>query len=108
MTTLLRGEVWDVNFPRIGRHPAVVLMINPFSARLSGVTVALVTGTEGPDATHVPLGPEVGLTRYDESYAVATDLHTIPHSKFQRRRGLLSQAELDRLGHAVRLSLGLL
>ena len=108
MTTPLRGEVWDVQFPRIGRHPAVVLTINPFSARLSAVTVALVTGTKGPAATYVPLGPESGLTGHDLSCAVATELHTVPHRRFRRRRGLLNAAELDRLGHAVRLSLGLL
>src|SRR5215472_13143300 len=38
----------------------------------------LITGTKGPGYTHIPLGAEAGLTEYAESYANATDLHTIP------------------------------
>lgn len=37
--------------------------------------VAVVTGTEGPAQTHVPLDRESGLTGYDVSFVNAADLH---------------------------------
>ena len=103
----LRGEVWEVQFPRIGAHPAVVLTVSALVPKLSAVTVALVTGTEGPAVTHVRLGQESRLTGYDVSYANATDLHTLPKAKLRRRRGLLHPAEMMRLERAVRAYLGL-
>jgi mRNA interferase MazF len=102
----LRGEIWDAHLPRAGTHPFVVLTINPMIGRLGAVTAALVTGTEGPPSTHVPLGHEVGLTDY-ESYANATDLHTIPKGKLHRRRGRLTLAEMRKLENAIRTYLGL-
>ena len=103
----LRGEVWDARLPSAGEHPVVVLTVNPLIGRLSSVTVAVVTGTEGPAVTHIPLGTDAGLTKYDVSYANATDLHTIAQPRLRRRRGLLHPAELARLGDAIRITLGL-
>jgi mRNA interferase MazF len=103
----VRGEVWDVRLPILGAHPAVVLTVNPLVPRLSGVTVAVVTGTEGPPTTHIPLGSDAGLTRYDVSYVNATDLHTIDKARLRRRRGLLHPGELHRLEEAIRTHLGL-
>ena len=62
-----RGEVWDVRFPAFGVHPAVVLSVNALNVRLGHVAVVPITGTRGPELTHIPLGREAGLTRYDES-----------------------------------------
>jgi mRNA interferase MazF len=103
----LRGEVWDAHLPRIGDHPVVVLTINALSPRLSAVTVALVTGNNGPPSTHVPLDSDSGLTGYDVSYVNATDLHTIDKPRLHRRRGLLRVGEMVRLEDAIRLYLGL-
>jgi len=76
--------------PRIGAHPVVILTINPLLQRLSAFTAVLVTGTAGPRSTHVPLGPEAGLSRYAESYAVATELHNVPLAALRTQRGRLS------------------
>lgn len=92
---------------RAGEHPAVVLTINPMIPRLGALTVAVVTGTEGPGTTHIPLGPDAGPTRYDVSYVNATDLHTVAKGSLRRRRGRLHPGELSRLGDAVRTYLGL-
>jgi mRNA interferase MazF len=102
----LRGEVWDVRLPRVGDHPAVVVSINALNARLSSVVVAVVTGTEGPAPTHVPLTGDAGLTRYDVSYINATDLHALDKARLRRRRGLLHPVELARLEAAIRVYLG--
>ena len=74
----LRGEVWDAHMPRVGEHPFVILTINRMIIRLGSITAVLVTGSAGPSSTHIPLGDEAGLTGYDESYANASDIHTIP------------------------------
>jgi mRNA interferase MazF len=53
------------------------------------------------------LGTEAGLTEYAESYANATDLHTIPKLRLHRRRGRLAGSEMANLERAVRTYLGL-
>lgn len=103
----LRGEVWTAHIPGAGVHPVVVLTINPLMSRLSSVTVAVVTGTEGPAGTHIPLGREAGLTKYDVSFVNVTDVHTIAQAKLTRRRGALHPAEMARLEEALRVTLGL-
>jgi mRNA interferase MazF len=88
-------------------HPFVILTVNPMIGRLGAVTAVLVTGTAGPDYTHIPLGTEAGLTGYAESYANVTDLHTIPKPRLHRRRGRLAATEMASLERAVRTYLGL-
>jgi mRNA interferase MazF len=102
-----RGEVWDVRFPVFGEHPAVVLSINPLNMRLGHVAVIPITGNPGPELTHVPLTADVGLTRYDESYADITGLQPAARGRLLRRRGLLTQRELARVEDQIRTYLGL-
>ena len=103
----LRGEVWDASLPIVGQHPVVVLTINQMTTRLASVTVAVITGTPGPPPTHIGIGAESGVTKYDVSYVNSTDLHTVAKTRLRRRRGLLHPAELRRLESAVRTYLGL-
>lgn len=103
----LRGEVWDAYVPGVGVHPVVVLTINLLLTRLSSVTVLVVTGTEGPATTHIQVGHEAGLTKYDASFVNVTDIHTIAQAKLTKRRGTLHPAELARLAEALRVTLGL-
>ncbi len=104
----LRGEVWDAALARAGSHPVVILTINALLQRLSSTTAVLVTGTPGPRSTHIPLGGEAGLTRYPESYAVATELHNVPLWALRRRPGRLERSELRALEDAIRVVHGLL
>lgn len=91
----LRNQVWACAFPtQIGPHAAVVLAANRVSRRLAGVTVVLITGTPGPQETHVPVGPESGLTIYAESYVNCTELHSVGKPRLCRLMGLLAPAEL--------------
>lgn len=99
--------MWDVRFPAFGEHPAVVLSVNPLNLRLGHVAVIPITGTAGPDLTHVPLTAAAGLTRYDESYADITGLQPVARGRFLRRRGLLTLRELTRLEDQIRTYLGL-
>ncbi|MBT2403493.1 type II toxin-antitoxin system PemK/MazF family toxin [Streptomyces sp. ISL-87] len=106
--TALRGEVWVCALPQpVGPHPVVVLTVNRIAEPLASVTVALITGTSGPQVTHVPIGPDAGLTKYDESYVNCADLHTVAKSRLRRKLGLLAPGELHRVEGSVRLILGL-
>lgn len=96
-----------MDFDEFGRHPAVVLSNNPLNARLGHVAVIPVTGTAGPDQTHVALTPDAGLTRYDESYADITALQPVARARLLNRRGLLTSGELDRLTRQLAVYLGI-
>jgi mRNA interferase MazF len=88
-------------------HPAVVFSVNPLNVRLGHVAVVPVTGTRGPESTHVALTADAGLTRYPESYADVTGLQPAARSRFRQRRGLLSTGELAHLEERVRVYLRL-
>jgi mRNA-degrading endonuclease toxin of MazEF toxin-antitoxin module len=105
---VFRGDVWDVRFPApIGSRPCVVLSTNALIERLGAVTVAEITGTEGPRSTHVEVGAEAGLSGRARSWVNATGLHTVPKGKLRRHRGRLGQDELAAVNVAVRLYLEL-
>lgn len=103
----LRGEVWDVRFPSFGQHPAVILSINQLNARLGHVAVVPITGTSGPALTHIPLGSDAGLTRYDEAYADITTVQPVAKTRCRQRRGVLAPSELKRVEDQLRVYLGL-
>ena len=102
----MRGEIWVCAVPVAGTHPGVVLTVNRIAEPLATVTVALVTGT-GPDVTHVRIGPEAGVTKYQESYVNCTDLHSLDKPRLRRRLGRLAPVELRSVESAVRVILGL-
>ncbi|GAA0264298.1 type II toxin-antitoxin system PemK/MazF family toxin [Cryptosporangium japonicum] len=103
-----RGEVWGCAFPQpLGPHPALILTANRIAAPLSAVTVALITGTSGPESTHVRIGPESGVTRYDESFVNCSDIHTVAKPRLRRRLGLVAPSELRRVEETIQLVLGL-
>ena len=102
-----RGEVWDVDFDEFGLHPAVVLSINLLNTRLGHVAVVPVTGTRGPDQTHVPLDGDTGLTPNAESFADVTALQPVPRSRLLSRRGRFATAEIDHLARQLAIYLGL-
>lgn len=103
----LRAEVWDVDFDAFGEHPAVVLSRSLLNVRLGHVAVVPVTGTPGPEATHVVLTAEAGLTRYPESYADVTSLQPVDRTQLLARRGLLTRAELATIERQLSTYLGL-
>ena len=97
----------DVHFPDVGTHPAVVPSVDPVDVRLGHVAVIPVTGTQGPEQTHVPRGTDAGPTGYDESYADVTGLQPVARERLLARRGLLSLRELERLGRQLTVYRGL-
>jgi len=98
----LRGEVWDVDLAEFGEHPAVIVSANPLNRQLGHVVAIPITGTLGPAATHIPLTPESGLTRYAESYADVTTLQFVDRTCLLARRGMLALTELRRIEEQLR------
>jgi mRNA interferase MazF len=103
----MRGEVWGCAVPRVGPHPVVILTVNRVAEPLSGITVALVTGSDGPGTTHVRIGAEAGVTKYPESHVNCTDLHTVAKSNLRKRLGRLAPAEMRHVESNLRSILGL-
>ena len=99
--------MWDVEFPDFGLHPGIVLSVNALNTRLGHVAVIPVTGTSGPDQTHVALGADAGLTRYDEPFSDVTAVQPVVRTDLIRLRGRLTLAELGRVEAQLRVYLGL-
>lgn len=105
---MYRGDVWDVHFPSpVGAQPGVVLTTDALIARVGAITIAEITGTEGPRSTHVEVGADAGLTGRSRSWVNVTGLHTVTKGKLRRRRGRLHPMELDHVTAAVRAYLDL-
>jgi mRNA interferase MazF len=103
----MRGEVWACAVPQVGPHPVIILTVNRIAEPLSAVTVALVTGSAGPTTTHVRIGQEAGVTKYDESYVNCADLHIVDKPRLRRRLGRLAIAEMRSVESNLRSVLGL-
>lgn len=101
-----RGDVFDVDLPGIGSHPAVVVSLQEAIPVRTNVTVALVTSTVRSHRAEVPLNSEVGLDH--ASVANCDELYTIPKRALGRKRGSLRFAEVRALDRALAVSLGLM
>jgi mRNA interferase MazF len=99
--------VWDVRFPAIGVHPGLVLSANAVNAQLGHVAAIPVTGTAGPQLSHLTLDADAGLTGYAESFADVTSLQPVSRARFRRRRGLVAPSELVHVEQQLRTYLGL-
>src|SRR5262249_24837151 len=103
----MRGEVWACAIPLVGPHPVVILTVNRIAAPLSAITVVLITGTAGPDATHVCIGPDSGVMKYPESYVNCSAPHSVDKPRLRRRLGRLAPVEMRNVESAIRQILGL-
>lgn len=104
----MRGQVWACALSQpIGPHPVVIMTINRVAQPLASVTVVLITGTAGPERSHVAIGPDCGLKKYNEPYVNCTDIHTVRKSQLRRGLGLLAPTEMTAVEQRVRTVLGL-
>ena len=111
-----RGEIWDVNWSpgrgaeQQGIRPALIIQNDRGNASSSYplTIVASMSRTERELALHVRILPnaENGLT--DSTDVKCEQLMTIEKTRLMRRRGQISEEELSRVDHALRLSLDLL
>lgn len=100
-----RGDVFDVDFVELGRHPAVVVTRQEAIPVRTNVTVVVVTSSIVGHPSEVPLNSEAGLEH--ASVANCDELYTIPKRALERKRGELRFEELRALDRALSVSLGL-
>lgn len=110
-----RGEIWDVNWSpgrgaeQQGTRPALIIQNNRGNASTSYplTIVASMSRTERELALHVRISPtpENGLTDFTD--VKCEQVMTIEKSRLLRRRGVITSEEMQRVDHALRLSLDL-
>ncbi len=111
-----RGEIWDVNWSpgrgaeQQGTRPALIIQNDRGNASPSYplTIVASMSRTERELPLHVRVAPteENGLTDYTD--VKCEQLLTVEKSRLLRRRGVITNEELDRVDMALRLSLNLI
>jgi mRNA interferase MazF len=102
---LVRGAVVDIDFPDIGRRPAVVVTRNTLLPLLTSVIVARVTSMIRGLRTEVAVGIPHGLDQ--DSVVNCTDVFTVPKGTITKVRGTLGPVELRQLDLALRIALEL-
>lgn len=101
-----RGDVYDVDFPLAGPHPAVVVTREEAIPVLSAIAVVLVTSTvRGHPAEATLEGPHLDL--HDGSVANCDNIATLPKRRLQRYRGHLAPDQIRALDRALAVALGL-
>jgi len=111
-----RGEIWDVNWSpgrgaeQQGTRPALIIQNDRGNASPSYplTIVASMSRTERELSLHVRIAPteENGLTDYTD--VKCEQVLTIEKSRLLRRRGIITNEELNRVDLALRLSLNLI
>ncbi len=102
---MTRGEVYDVDWPGLGRRPAVIITRPTAIPYLANVAVALITTRVRELPTEVRLGAEQGLV--EGSVVNADNLLTIPKTALARHRGTLGPVQVRALDDALRVALAL-
>jgi mRNA interferase MazF len=100
-----RGEVHDVEWPGLGRRPAIIVTRPTAIPYLANVTVVVVTTRVRGLPTEVELGTAQGLI--EGSVANCDNVLTVPKAALMARRGALCPAKLRTLDEALRVALAL-
>lgn len=100
-----RGDIYYVDWPRVGRHPAVLLTRSDLVPFLRRVTYAMVTSTIRGSAAEVPVDEGNGLDH--GSVVNCLELQTAPKPATADYVGELSPEQRFQLSAALRASLEL-
>ena len=105
-----RGEVWWVNFdPSLGgelgkKRPAVIISNNVASKYLNRVQIVPLTTKVG----RVYPSEAVVMLNDRQNKAMADQLTTVSKQRLINQAGVLTNADLRKVEHAVKVQLGLL
>lgn len=111
-----RGEIWDVNWSpgrgaeQQGTRPALIVQNDRGNASSSYplTIVVSMSRTERELPLHIRITPNQlnGLTDFTD--VKCEQIMTIEKSRLLRRRGVITPEEMQRVDHAMRISLNLL
>jgi mRNA interferase MazF len=112
-TSLVRGEVWDVDLdPTLGheqggRRPALVVSVDQFNQGLSGLVIVVpISSKDKRVRSHVTIEPGEGGLKV-KSFAKCETIRSISTERLARRRGAVSDDTLDQVADRLRLLLDL-
>lgn len=115
MSDARRGDLWWVDFTpargseQAGHRPALVVQTDSANRqpRYSN-TIVVPLSTKGRDLPfHILVAPAAGNGLAAPSYVRCEHLLTISNDRLQRRLGRLSDEDMVRVAHALRLVLAL-
>lgn len=100
------GEVWMVDTGMAGKiRPVVVVLDDSVAVERSLIIFVPITSQNRGTKLEVPLGHVRFLN--PESVANVQAVSSLPRTRFERKLGLLSAGDLDKIRAAVRLAFGL-
>lgn len=102
--TPLPGQIWWVEYPRLGRKPMLIVSNNRRNEALPSVLAVRITSALKPTLpTIVELGPDDGV----KGRALCDDVTVVPRSLLKARAGAASRATMDAVAAGLRVALTL-
>lgn len=102
--TPLRGQVWWVDIPRVGRKPLLVVSNNNRNRALPSVLVVRITTAPKPEVPSVvclPAGEAV------TGSVLCDDILVVPKNRLEKQAGGVSAGAMKRVGDGLRVALAL-
>ncbi|HEX9712424.1 MAG TPA: type II toxin-antitoxin system PemK/MazF family toxin [Actinomycetota bacterium] len=102
--TPLRGQVWWVEYPRLGRKPMLIVSNNRRNEVLPSVLAVRITTAPKPSLpTIVELGKDDGV----RGRVMCDDVTVVPTSLLKARAGAASRATMAAVATGLRAALDL-
>ena len=100
----LRGQIWWVEYPRLGRKPMLIISNNRRNAALRSVLGARITTAPKPD---LPTIVELGAADGVRGRVLCDDITLIPKGLLRSRAGAVAPATMQRVAGGLRVALDL-
>lgn len=100
----LRGQVWFVDIPRVGRKPFVIVSNNRRNSRLPTILAVRVTTAPQPD---IPSLVRLPGSEAVKGTVVCDDIAVVRKQRLTRAAGALSRAAMALIDGGLRAALDL-